>query len=140
MSFTYNPNLTADVHKIRFRLQDTDAAKAKAQDEEYTAVLAYVGSTGWTAALRAGAVIARSFHVRYGSTASVSALGTSIAYRDRAWLDLAEELEKEADGLASGVVVLPYIGGIGTFADTTIPWAYLGIHDNPLAPMPPRGA
>jgi len=137
VSHTYNPNLVADTHKVRFRLQDTDSSKSKVQDEEVLAMLGQVGGSGWPTALRAAARIARSLHVRYGMIASVSALGTSVAYKDRSYLELAKELEQEAEGLSTGAVAMPFIGGIskdqklqtGLDADRVEPFARVGAHD-----------
>lgn len=141
MTFTYNPNLTSDVHKVRFRLMDTDEAKAKLDDNEITAMLTQVGGAGWASALRAAARCARSLHVRYGLVASMSAIGASVAYKDKSYLELADELEQEAAGSSSAAVALPFIGGISRAqkdvqtadTDRVRPWAEIGVHDNPDA-------
>lgn len=137
MSFTYNPNLSSDTHKVRFRIMDTDAAAAKVQDEEIGALLAQVGGTGWATALRAAARIARSLHVRHGLVSSLSAIGTAITYKDRTYLDLANELEQEAEALSPGTQAMPYVGGISRAdkaavaadPDRVEPFARVGVHD-----------
>lgn len=99
MSFNYNPSLNSDKDRVRFMLGDTDSKKPLFQDEELKYLL-----TAWTAPEQAAIAGARQLAARFSRLADTTIETVSVAHsqKARAFLDLANQLEKQYDKSASG--------------------------------------
>lgn len=108
MSFSYNPNLTSDLDKVRLAIGDTDSTNPLFSDEEINAQLAIYGSV-----LETAATFAESAAAKYARMVNISVDGLSTSYSDlaRNFANLAERLRARAAEELAGLGV-PVVNGI----------------------------
>lgn len=137
MPWTYNVALTDDKDKVRLLIGDVLSTDQQLSDEEIVAVIAMVGGSVNTAAIRCCRILA----ARYARQADkwVGDLKIMASQRSRAYLQLAEDLEEAGSSLTgTRTHQTPFAGGIRVSqkqaleADTDFPPTSFkkGMHDN----------
>ena len=113
MTWTYTDPSASDKDAVRFLVGDTDTTDQQVTDEEIAYALAAEGSVN-----QAAASIARSIAAKYARKVdkSVGDLKYSYSQRQKAYLDMADRLEKDA--AISGAS--PYAGGISRSDKETV--------------------
>ncbi len=103
MSWTYNQNLSSDLDKVRFEIQDTDTADQLFSNEEINATLTLQGSVG-------GAVLklAKKLMVKFARfvDTSVGRVSESASQRYAAYKEIVDRFEQEEAALC-----MPSFGG-----------------------------
>lgn len=126
--FSYLPDLTRTLDRVRFALGDIDPATATFDDRELTATL-----TTWSGRVSAAvAAIAESMAARSASLATSETVGDiSRAWADRgkAWAAIAVRYRQlDAEELAG---LSPDTGGVAALFVEVEPLFYLGMYDRP---------
>lgn len=106
MTFVYDPELTTDKDKVRFRIGDTDSSVAQQQrleDEEIEATVTDAGLPEGMA--RCAEALAAKF-MRAADSKQVASLKVSYASRVANLLDLAKRIRSGAESIAATDIVM----------------------------------